>query len=415
MIVFMVYTPFFFACKLIRTQSSSSTVSFIARLCFYSIIVSTAALALIAAIMQGFHHATVATLKGISPDLIIKPARSYLNANKTINVITKDFASHISATMPCNFYHVLLQHPTHFRDFSHVALVAAIDPVTIQKVMPFVFAPICKDHQHSTQALSENNIILGKILAEDLNVQCGDTITILYPEDTTEDTDQITFASAKARIVGLFHSGVAEWDSRGAFISFSFAHNLFNDAHLTQQLYLKLSPAASLPEVQQLLRQRLHLPVLSWYDVNPALVSALHLEKYAMFSILFLIMLIAGITIAALLCMQLTYHQQTIAVLATYGMSFRTITTIFIMYGMLVTLVATILGLTVATLLSYVIDHYHFITLPDVYYVSHVPAHMSWEVLAMVLILSLTVSAIASWHPTRKIRYLPLARILADV
>ena len=411
----MLYSPLFIAFKLIRAQSSSSTLSFIARLCFCSIVISTAALALIAAIMQGFHHATVTTLKGISPDLVIKPSQNYLNADKIAHIITQDFSSSIITTMPCNFYHVLLQHPDQARDFSHVALLAAVDPTKVQQIMPFVFAQKCTGHNHVTQSLDETSIIIGKILAEDLNVQCGNDVSILYPEDAGYDNDKLTFATSSARIAGIFHSGVAEWDSRGAFISHAYAHNLFNDEQLTQQLCLKLLPNARVSDVQQLLHKRLHLPVLSWYDMNPALVSALHLEKYAMLSILLLIMLIAGVTIAALLCMQLTYHTRTIAVLSTYGMSFGAIKALFIMYGMLVTLIATLLGLSVATLLSYLIDHYHLITLPDVYYVTHVPAHMSWEIFFMVIILSLSISCFAAWYPARKIRHLPLARILADV
>lgn len=411
----MLYTPLFIAIRFIRAQTSSSTLSFIARLCFGSIVISTASLALIAAIMQGFHHATLATLKGMSPDLIIKSSRDYINAQKITDILADKFPTTITTAMPCNFYHVLLQHPHHVRDFSHVALVAAVDPHKLPTIMPFVFTGSCSQHQHTTTDLSENTIIIGTILAQELHIACGDTVIIRYPEEHHDDEEQLTFSTTTARVVGLFHSGVEEWDSRGAFISLTFAHALFNDENLIQQLHLKVAPGTDTKAVQELLHKQLHLPVVSWYDMNPALVSALTLEKCAMLSILILIMLIAGVTTAALLCMQLTYHTRTIAVLAAYGMSQRTITTIFIIYGMLITLIATLLGLSIASCISYGIDHYQLISLPTIYYVQHVPAHMSWSIWGMALMLSLVISAFASWYPARKIKDLPLARIIADV
>jgi lipoprotein-releasing system permease protein len=418
-ITIMLYIPLFMAFRLIRAQTSSNSLSFIAKLCFSSIVISTASLALIAAIMQGFHYATIKTLKGISPDLIIKPTQDYINIDKITKILEKDFSTSISATMPCNFYHVLLQHPQHIRDFSHVALIAAVDPTKVNEIMPFIFSSSCIQHQHSSIDFTGNTILMGNILAEELQVACGDVIIMRYPddprsEDENED-DTLTFATTKVRVIGLFHSGVEEWDARGALISLDCAHSLFNDENFIQQLYLKLKPDTSIQLIQQLLHKRLRLPILSWYDMNPALVSALTLEKCAMLSILILIMLITGVTTAALLCMQLTYHNRTIAVLATYGMSFSNITTIFIAYGMLIAFIATGIGLGIASILAYGIEHYQLITLPNIYYVSHVPAQMSWSIAAMVLLLSLTISALAAWYPARKIRYLPLARILADV
>lgn len=411
----MFYTPLFMAIKFARAQTSSSTLSFITRLCFGSIIISTASLALIAAIMQGFHDATLKTLKGMSPDLIIKSSHDYINADKITKIIAQEFSTSVTTAMPCNFYHVLLQHPERPRDFSHIALVAAIDETKVNNSMPLIFTQLCSQHNHVTTDLTEHTIIMGNIVAEELHINCGDTIVIRYPDEHHDNDEQLTFSTTQARVVGLFHSGVEEWDARGAFISLSFAHSLFNDDNLIQQLHLTLAPGASGKLVQESLHKRLHLPVISWYDMNPALVSALTLEKCAMLSILVLIMLIAGVTTAALLCMQLTYHARTIAVLAAYGMSHRTITTIFIIYGMLITLISTILGLSIASCISYGIDHYQLIRLPTIYYVAYVPAHMSGSIWIMVLILSLTISGFAAWYPARKIKYLPLARILADV
>src|SRR5207247_1938955 len=134
----------------------------------------------------------------------------------------------------------------------------------------------------------------------------------------------------------------------------------------------------------------------------------------AMVIILILVLLIAAVTLASLMCLQLTYHRRTIAILAMYGMSHRTLIGTFIVYGMVITLMATSIGLGIATLCSYGIDHYHLITLPDIYYTAHIPAHMSWHIVGTILFLACVTSLCVSWYPARSIRQIPLARSLTD-
>lgn len=413
----MMYTPLFLACKFLRAQTSSLTLSFITKLCISSIIISSAALALIASIMQGFHDATLKTLKGMSPDLVIKAPRGYLDAPKVKAIIDNEFQETVAATTPCNLYHVLVQNTHNARDFSHVCLVAAIDPATLEPIIPFSSAPACREHGHGFMSLKENNedaIIIGDLLAKNLGVACGDTLIMRYLEDQ-EESKNLSFSTAKVHIAGIFHAGVEDWDAQGAFITLSCAHQLFNDDQLIQQLYVKLHPTASLPQVQVALQQRLQLSVVSWYDLNPALVSALLLEKSALAVLLMLILLVGGITLASLMCLQLTYHKRTIAVLATYGMSHHAIVQTFILYGMCITVGATSVGLAIATGLSYLIDHYQLIQLPDIYYTAHLPSHMSWQIIGIILLLACVTSFLVSWYPARNIRQLPLARIIADV
>jgi lipoprotein-releasing system permease protein len=116
--------------------------------------------------------------------------------------------------------------------------------------------------------------------------------------------------------------------------------------------------------------------------------------------------------ILALLFMQITNKRADIALLKTIGMSNSAITTIFIYMGLGITLCASICGIICATILSFCIDHYKLFPLPDAYYVSHVPAHMTLYIPFLVLLIVCTMSLCATIIPTRQLRKTSISTIL---
>ena len=100
-------------------------------------------------------------------------------------------------------------------------------------------------------------------------------------------------------------------------------------------------------------------------------MAALALEKYAMFFILFLIVLIASMNTISLLFMFITHKKRTIGLLSAMGMSRAAIMKTFITLGMGITFSAACVGLAAAIGISLLLEEYHLISLPDVYYVSH--------------------------------------------
>ena len=127
-----------------------------------------------------------------------------------------------------------------------------------------------------------------------------------------------------------------------------------------------------------------------------ALLAALTLEEYVSFLVIALITLVASMNILALLFMQITNKRTDIALLKTIGMPSHAITTIFIYMGLGIALCASICGVLCATVISFCIDHYKLLPLPDAYYVSHVPAHMTIYIPLMVLCMVCLMSLCAA-------------------
>jgi lipoprotein-releasing system permease protein len=161
------------------------------------------------------------------------------------------------------------------------------------------------------------------------------------------------------------------------------------------------------------LQERLpHLVVCSWKDQYPALVSSLKLEKYVMFFILALITLVACMNMISLLFMQIQNKRRDIAIFKAMGMADSTIKNIFLGLGMRLTCYASLTGLTLAAIAGAILEHYPFITLPDVYYVSYLPARMDPELFIIVFAATMLMGFLATWIPARQSKNINISKVL---
>ncbi|HHN66082.1 MAG TPA: ABC transporter permease, partial [Nitrospirae bacterium] len=152
-----------------------------------------------------------------------------------------------------------------------------------------------------------------------------------------------------------------------------------------------------------------------WMQMNRNLFSALKLEKFAMFIILILIILVASFNIISTLIMNVIEKEREIAILRAMGATSRGIMTVFVLQGIIIGIIGTILGVAGGVAICYLISNYEIIKLPaDVYYLSHLPAKVNpWDVVTVAgaAILISFVSTIypayqaARLNPVEPLRY----------
>jgi lipoprotein-releasing system permease protein len=164
--------------------------------------------------------------------------------------------------------------------------------------------------------------------------------------------------------------------------------------------------------IEKLKRRLPQLQVNSWKDLNPALVSSLKLEKYASFFILALITLVASMNMISLLFMQIQQKRRDIAIFKAMGISDSSIRNIFLHLGISITFTASAIGLGLAALAGYLLKKYPFIELPDVYYVSYLPARMDAEIFFVVFLATMILGFLATWIPARRSKQIEIAQVL---
>jgi lipoprotein-releasing system permease protein len=135
-------------------------------------------------------------------------------------------------------------------------------------------------------------------------------------------------------------------------------------------------------------------------DMNKNLFSALKLEKIAMFIILVLIIIVASLNIISTLIMVVMEKGKDIAILKSMGATAGGIMRIFMIEGLVIGFVGTILGVSGGWVLCSILKKYQFIKLPsDVYYISTLPVKIDPLLILTIAIASIGISFFATIYP----------------
>ncbi len=257
-------------------------------------------------------------------------------------------------------------------------------------------------------------IILGKRLAANLGVSLGDKVRLIVPEGQITPFGLLPKIKT-FKVVGLFETGLYEFDASLAFIALATAQQLLSLRQAVTMLEVRISDPFYAEEFSKALSQKLGFPywTIDWKRMNASLFSALRLEKTAMFVILTLIVLVAAFNIVAALIMLVSEKREDIAILKSMGTSNASILRIFMLTGFLLGAVGVALGIVGGLGLCAFLAHYPLIKLPtDVYYVDHLPVLIQALDVTVISVSALILALLATIYPARQASQLPPAEVL---
>ena len=253
------------------------------------------------------------------------------------------------------------------------------------------------------------HIILGRSLARTLNAELGDKITLIIPQAN------ITAAGILPRmkrftVVGVFETGTHIYDSGLALLHLEDASKLFRTEEGVSGVRVKLDDMFKAPRLTQELRQ--HLPpqyyASDWTRQHVNFFKAVQMEKTVMFIILLLIVAVAAFNIVSTLVMMVTDKQSDIAILRTLGASPMSIMGVFMVQGMMIGVIGTVLGtvggialaLNVETIVPALERLFQVDFLAaDVYYISDLPSDLRWPDVYKITGVSFLLTIVATLYP----------------
>ena len=255
-------------------------------------------------------------------------------------------------------------------------------------------------------------IILGKDLADKLHVGVGDPVTVLTTAEVLTPMG-LRPRSRPLRVAGLFSLGLYEFDSTYGFVSLDVARRLMDkDLDLIQ---LRVDDVYRAPSIAVALSAELGSDYVTrdWGDMNRSLFSALSLEKIAVSLAIGLIVMVAALNIVASLILLVIEKHRDIAILKTMGASARSVTTIFMIQGVVIGTVGTAIGSALGYAIARTADRYQLIRVPvDVYQVSHLPFKVLPLDFALVVAAAMLVCFVATIYPSRQAARLDPAQAL---
>jgi lipoprotein-releasing system permease protein len=252
-------------------------------------------------------------------------------------------------------------------------------------------------------------IILGSELAHELGAHLGGTVVVIAPQGTATPTGVVP-RMRRFRVVGIFSSGMYEYDRGLALTEMSDAARLFRLGEGVTGLRLALTDPLRAPEVAVRVAHALggDFYVSDWTQNHANFFRSIEITKSMMFVILLMLVAVAAFNIVATLVMIVKEKQTDIAILRTLGAAPRNVLATFAVQGVLIGLAGTVLGAGLGTLLSDNLETLvgglerltgvKFID-ASVYYLSDLPAYVEWPDVLRICGVALLLCALATIYP----------------
>lgn len=243
-------------------------------------------------------------------------------------------------------------------------------------------------------------IILGKELAMRLGVHLGDTLNVVSP------VGPVTGASMTPKIrpfavVGIFQSGMYEYDSSLAYIELGEAQKFFNMATTVSGIEVKVTDVFRAADIARAIEEQLGFAFWArdWMQMNRNLFSALKLEKTMMFLLLVLITIVASFNIVSTLTMIVTEKQREIAILKAMGATRKGIMRIFMLNGLIIGCSGAAIGVPLGYAFLWLIQTFWTFD-QTVYYIAKIPVHVLASDVLLVAGSAILISFAATLYPS---------------
>ncbi|MBK8181485.1 MAG: lipoprotein-releasing ABC transporter permease subunit [Candidatus Competibacteraceae bacterium] len=253
-------------------------------------------------------------------------------------------------------------------------------------------------------------IILGQTLANTLGVVVGEKVTVITPQGSVTPAG-ILPRLKRFDVMGLFKAGMYEYDRGLALIHVEDAAKLFQYPDgAVNGVRLKLRDLFMAPRFARDLSGKLPETFVArdWTQDHASYFRAVQIEKTAMFVILTLIVAVAAFNIVSMLVMVVTDKQSDIAILRTLGATPLSVMGIFIVQGITIGLIGTLLGLiggvALATHVDVVVPFIERlfsirILSPDVYLISDIPSKVQWTDVTTIGLVAFGLATLATLYP----------------
>ena len=253
------------------------------------------------------------------------------------------------------------------------------------------------------------NIVIGANLASKLGAAVGDKVTLVAPKGQLTPAGLLPRLK-RFRVSGVFELGMYEYDSVLTLIHIDDAARLLRMQGQVSGLRLKLNDVYDAPRVREQLAYVMGPgnDVTDWTREHRNLFRALKIERRVMFIILLLIVAVAGFNIVSTLIMVVADKQADIAILRTLGISPLSVMGIFVVQGVTIGLIGTVVGaalgivtsINIETLVPWLENLFNTEFFPSsIYVITDFPAEMRWSDVSLITTVSFGISLIATLYP----------------
>ncbi|PKN60820.1 MAG: lipoprotein-releasing system transmembrane subunit LolC [Deltaproteobacteria bacterium HGW-Deltaproteobacteria-11] len=406
---------FFVSLRYLRAKRKQVFVSVITFISIAGIFLGVAALIIVLAVMNGFETDLRNKILGINSHIVLMeyngPMKQYPQIIKNIEHVPG-----VVAATPFIYSQAMVKSGNSAGGvvLRGLAVESAFQVITLEKMkegrMDFLRVDKRPAERIEPGLIDLPGVIVGKELAKNLGIFLYQPISIISPTGVATPMGMIP-RMKRFLVVGIFDSGFYEYDSTLAFVSLKDCQEFLNMGERVTGVEIRVKDIYKADVIAKAIERKLGFPYWArhWMEMNKNLFSALRLEKRVMFIILSLIVLVAAFNIITTLIMVVMEKSKDIAILKSMGATSRSIMKIFILQGVIIGVIGTLLGalggITVALNLSkisvFVENLLGIKILPgDVYYLNELPSRVNYGDVSIIIAGSLLICFLSTIYPS---------------
>ncbi len=394
---------FFLAARYLRAKRRQAVVGVVTAISVAGVAAGVAALIIALAITNGMQRDLQDRLLGSSShvELMRVEADGIRDWRPLLDRLRK--LPHVTAAAPGIYEEVMVSHGPR----AGFALVKGIIPSqerTVSNLLDNLTAGSAAGLDPSdSDSSSTPALVLGSDLAQQIGVQVGDQVVVTSPQGELNPVFGLVPKFQSFRVTGIFHSGFYSYDASWGFMRLADAQRLFDEPDLLSVISFKVDDLNRAPEIGTEIEQAAGKGFMTtnWIEQNRELFRALNLEQEVTFIVIALIVIVAALNILIALTMMVMEKTRDIAVMMSFGVEPGQVRRIFLMQGLLISVVGTALGLAIGYFAAWAGGHYHFIHLSaEVYSIDTLPFAPRLIDGFKVSAVSIGISILATLYPS---------------
>jgi len=394
----------------LRPKKKEGFLKIISIFSFLGIMLGVAILIIVMSVMNGFKTDLTKKILGLNPHIIIEPNGFQIDDSFILR-LQNDFKD-ISITSSYSGEGIIIS-----KENTKGVILKGIDK-NEKNIINFF-----KKYSSNEDLVNFNSssVYIGTELSFNLNIKKGDTLSLMSSTFVTTPIGSLP-KQENFKVSGIFNTGFLEFDQNVIFLNVNDALSIFDKEKKDQSLEIYLEdPLKANIYKKKIQKINQNYFIYTWSDLNKSFFSALKVERNVMFVILSLIVIVAAFNIISGLTILIKNKTKEIAILKTLGLSNRSIKKTFFLTGLTIGFFSTLSGIILGILFSINIEKIRIflstvfnleIFPSDIYFLEQLPSEINFYSILIIFILSLIISAIASYLPAMAISKMSTFRAL---
>ncbi len=394
----------------LRPKKKEGFLKIISIFSFLGIMLGVAILIIVMSVMNGFKTDLTKKILGLNPHVVIQP-NSFLIDEKFINKLKTEFKD---VRLSKSFFGegIIISN-----DNAKGVILKGVDKN--EKNITKFFENFISSGDYNN--FVTNHVFIGSEMAFNLDLKEGDNLNLMSSAFVSTPLGSLP-KQESYKVAGIFTTGFIEFDQNVVFLNIEDALSIFDKENKDQNIEIYLDDPLKADSYKNKIQKiNNNFFIYTWSDLNKSLFSALKVERNVMFIILSLIVVVAAFNIISGLTILIKNKTKEIAILKTLGLSNQSIKKSFFLTGLTIGFFATISGIIIGILFSLNLEKlrlffssvFNFEIFPsDIYFLDKLPSEINVNSIIIIFIVSLIISAIASYLPAMKVSNMSTFRAL---